>query len=233
MTRSERPMLYQGAMVRTILRDVEPKTQTRRLVKDQAGLLPCPPTLRPSLDARQMLTAFWGVHARPCPYGRPGDRLWVKETFYAFGRWETRYSAKKGRDEWHFIDMTVECGHAYHYDVNDPVKIVGAKGRSSITPMWWKRPAIFMPRQASRILLEVTEVRVQRLQDISEADALAEGVYSVQCNDLGTEVPYYRSLHEPRDLYRMLWDSINGKTPGAAWADNPWVWVVSFKRVTP
>ncbi len=103
-----------------------------------------------------------------------------------------------------------------------------------------------MPRHASRITLGITGVRVERLQDISEADAIAEGVHSVRCNDLGTEVPYYRSLYEPRELYRMLWESINpadipllddhGKKVGmqknpAAWDANPWVWVIKFKRL--
>jgi len=172
-----------------------------------------------------------------CPYGQPGDRLWVKETFYAFGRWETRFSAKKGRDEWHFIDMTLECGHAYHYDAEDPVKVLGAKGRGGVTPMWWKRPAIFMPRAASRILLEVTDVRVERLQDISEADAIAEGI-----------IPHVRGgwhwhPHDPANLddwhqfgfktaryaYESLWESING---AGSWDANPWVWTITFRKTT-
>ena len=133
--------------------------------------------------------------------------------------------------------MTLECWHAYHYDVEDPVKIIGAKGRGGATPMWWKRPAIFMPRAACRILLEVTEVRVQRLQDISEADAIAEGIepnpaWIGTYRDYSVERERQVWNLDPVASYRTLWDSINGKTPGAAWADNPWVWAVSFMRVT-
>jgi hypothetical protein len=70
---------------------------------------------------------------------------------YAFGRWETRFSQKKGRDEWHFVDMTLECGHSYCYDADqsNPVPMRGRRD-AGVTPGWWKRPAIFMPRAASR-----------------------------------------------------------------------------------
>ena len=81
------------------------------------------------------------------------------------------------------------------------------------------RPSIHMPRWASRILLEVTEVRVQRLQDIQEQDALAEGV-TVEVREIGAKQPF-----------KELWQSINSKRPGCDWQSNPWVWCVSFKRV--
>ena len=109
------------------------------------------------------------------PYGQQGDILWVRETFYAFGRWVTRYSEKKRRDEWHFIDMTAQCGRAYQYEADSP-DVPLATGRGGALPGWHKRPAIFMPRAASRILLEIVSVRVERLNGISETDARAEGV---------------------------------------------------------
>lgn len=178
-----------------------------------------------------------------CPYGaaanpfrEEGDRLWVKETFFAWGRWETRYNAKKGRDEWHFIDMTQECGKDYLYAA-DGVSNTQAfvKRRSSVVPVYWKRPAIFMPRHASRITLEVTGVRVERLQDISESDAIAEGMRQMRDGSgcwVGREGPGKLVTPWPtaRCAFRDLWESING---AGSWDANPFVWVVEFKRVTP
>ena len=159
---------------------------------------------------------------RCCPHGVPGDQLWVKETFYAWGRWETRYSAKKGRDEWHFVDMTLECGKAYLYAADGPrPQPLAGKRDGGTTPKWWKRPSIHMPRWASRITLEVTGVRVERLQDISEADALAEGVSAI-LDEMRRATP--------RCDFQALWQSING--PGS-WDANPWVWIVEFKRIKP
>lgn len=238
------PMLYQRAMVRAILREIDPKTQTRRGVKHRWPHLwvePWYPTGKVVSDLPTQPGAWMefrhrqqdepGYQGSPastlvlCPYGKPGEQIWVRETFFAFGRWETRFSTKKGRDEWHFVDMTLECGHAYHYDVEDPVTIVGSKGRGGITPMWWKRPAIFMPRAASRITLEITSVRVERLQDISDADAIAEGIE----RDGKWWRGYWPSgcgVALPTISYRSLWESINGS---GSWEANPFVWVVEFK----
>lgn len=221
----ERPILFSGAMVRSLLNCT--KSQTRRVVKPQPS---------PSSD-----TAFVGTDgiwrfSHPtlrcpvsheaddvrCPYGQPGDRLWVKETFYAWGRWETRYSAKKGRDEWHFIDLTIDSGKQYRY----PATMGGCSStrqRGDVMPQWWKRPAIFMPRGASRIDLDITGVRVERLNDISEADAEAEGV------DFLRHVPDADETLTAKELYWCLLDSINGN---GSWAANPWVWAVELKRVT-
>lgn len=204
-----RPMLYSGPMVRAILAGT--KTQTRRVVK------PAPRTVDGVPDWKSVR----------CPYGQPGDRLWVRETFYAFGRWVTQFNAKKGRDEWHFIDMTLESGKSYLHPASDsqPQPMGGKRHKGGITPTWWKRPAIFMPAAASRITLEVTGVRVERLQDISETDALAEGI--VQLRDGGFGLPAGEHYHatDPRISYWSLWDHING--PGSVEA-NPWVWVVEW-----
>jgi hypothetical protein len=116
-----------------------------------------------------------GDHWVRCPHGQPGDQLWVRETFFAFGRWETRFSAEKGRDEWHFVDMTLESGQRYLFEAPEGWRRK-QRAAGGATPSWWRRPALFMPRAASRITLEITEVRVQRLQEISEADAVAEGI---------------------------------------------------------
>lgn len=219
----ERPILFSAPMVRAVLAGW--KTQTRRIVKPQPEVSEqgnlCGPWLSRPLGGL-LLPKLQDITMH-CPYGQSGDRLWVRETFFAFGRWETRFSVKKGRDEWHFIDMTLECGHAYSYAAADgghPLPMRGIRD-SGATPGWWKRPAIFMPRAASRILLDVTAVRVERLQDISEADAIAEG-----CATQGN-VPQF-PYKTPIENYATLWESING--PGS-WKANPFVWVVAFQRV--
>ncbi len=209
----ESPILMSAPMVRALLAGT--KRQTRRVVKPQ-----------PFAGAAQ---EHWSISefGQFCPYGQPGDRLWVRETFYAFGRWVTQFNAKKGRDEWHFIDMTVECGYWYFYAASEAPKTVATFRRAGATPMWWKRPAIFMPRAASRILLDVIGVRVERLQEISEADAMAEGVTRDEHGWTNYAVPT-DCWESPKDSYRTLWESING--PGS-WDANPWVWAVSFKRI--
>lgn len=253
----ELPILFSGAMVRALLAGT--KTQTRRVVKGVkhipswgsavgrtggAWMYGSPAALGLTdrgdnwgviLDddhLRRMCTreAYgWGARSG-CPYGVAGDHLWVKETYFAWGLWETRFSAKKGRDEWHFVDMTLESGKAYLHPATDPQPqpMGGKRHKGGVTPTWWKRPAIFMPRAASRISLEVTEVRVERLQDISEVDALAEGI--VQLGDGGYGLPAGEHYHaaDPRQSYFSLWEEING--PGSVESD-PWVWAVSFKVV--
>lgn len=247
----EGPILFSEPMVLANLRDVDPKTQTRR------GMNPQPSEEAVRLYAGNIVAhdiecsesgGYLGFGFQDekqiwqCPYGKPGDKLWVRETFFAFGRWETRFSAKKARDEWHFVDLTIESGHTYHYAAGggQPQPMRGRRD-AGVTPGWWKRPAIFMPRAASRTTLLVKKVRVERLQDISEADAIAEGI------ERGVGFPgWYRGplkgdspgLQEsgrtfhiptafPRLAYRALWESINGAD---SWAANPWLWVVDYER---
>ena len=185
----ERPILFSAPMVRAILDGS--KSQTRRVVKqDRDGLLDCKPT--PAWDA------FWQCVA--CPYGKPGDRLWVRETWSA--------------DAW--FD-----GHAPN-DIPDSAYIAYAAGRRAVAwpaAMGKVRPSIHMPRWASRILLEVTDVRVERAQDISDRDARDEG--AEQIGDC--EGAYVAG-------FRRLWESINGAD---SWSANPWVWVVEFRRIEP
>lgn len=230
----EFPILFSAPMVRAIL--AGDKTQTRRVVKPQFAPDAVPAEMCAETAEGWQTTGHSGLwwcdaagnadDAIRCPYGIPGDRLWVRETFYAFGRWETRFSAKKGRDEWHFIDMTVECGKAYAYAADGaPHDFKKGNQRSSITPAWWKRPAIHMPRAASRITPEIIGVRVEHLQDISEADARAEGTAGGH-----GAIPGYQYNATPGEHYRWLWNSINGSV---SWDANPWVWVVEFKRIAP
>jgi len=174
-------------MVRALLAGT--KTQTRRALRQPAGV-------------------------ERNRFGEPGDLLWVRETFFAFGRWTTRFNPRKQRDEWVFIDMTRASGHAWRYAA-DEAPGFAAQGRRALdaAPCWHKRTALFMPRAASRILLRIAEVRIESLQDISLADALAEGIAP------GT-------VADPVLAYRGIWEGING--PGS-WEANPLVWVVAFK----
>ena len=142
-----------------------------------------------------------GVYSEPrCPDGVPGDRLWVRET-WADVRWM--------QEPEHFPN-----GVSYRADCSaDSLKLAEHYG------VRWK-PSIHMPRWASRITLEVTEVRAQRLQDITEEDARAEGVNCAVGGFITTN---------PVNAFHGLWDYINGKR--APWDSNPWVWAVTFRRV--
>jgi hypothetical protein len=189
----ERGILFSKPMILALL--AGRKTQTRRLVKDQSILVDGggqPFTQR--WDKGEEVN--WRTDVR-CPYGVPGDRLWVRETFIAgmFNGGERKWVRYRATDE---------------KEVPSGTK--------------WK-PSIYLPRWASRITLEVTEVRAQRLQEISVEDAIGEGY--PQDPLLG--IP--NDIEAPRRWYRDLWDQINGDRLADAWASNPWVWAVSFRVV--
>jgi hypothetical protein len=191
----EKPILFSGDMVKAILDGR--KTQTRRIVKPQpylrAGLWQWDPT-RSDHDIWLENEAFDSGDFGPwrlamCPYGVPGDRLWVRETF------TTDFIGPRNR---------------IVYRTDNEVGICK-----------WK-PSIFMPRAASRITLEITEVRCQRLHEISDDDAISEGVTATTKEWLG--------VGHAVAVYSDLWDSINGK---GAWDKKPWIWAISFKRINP
>lgn len=143
-----------------------------------------------------------------CPYGQPGDRLWVREAWRA----DRQFDSLAPRELNHtFTAIGYEAGGAL-LRLAEPGKL---------------RPGMFMPRWASRITLEVTGVRVERLQDISQADAVAEGAPPSHPSIDAVSRDYgYPDF--PRSWYAQLWDSING--PGS-WKSNPWLWVVEFRRI--
>lgn len=191
----ERPILFSGEMVRAILEGR--KTQTRRIVK---------PALRNDTEMR------FFQDEQPtylCPYGKAGDLLWVRET------WAEICYNECGCDGGECLD------HGFVYKADTPNdKYPGEWPNEFLpeeVPCRW-RPSIHMPRSASRILLEITDVRVERLQDISEEDAKAEGV------------EWMHSLLEPTESFSELWQSINGSE---SWANNPFVWAITFKRIQP
>lgn len=222
----ERPILFSAPMVRALLDGS--KTQTRRVVKDLppwkiteivASASGCGRWLPngPAPSGRGMASGHW----RPCPYGQPGDRLWVRETWLEDpeddGTWGyTQYMSCKGSP---LSDIPKRFQKAEH--------CIFRADWGGHDVVW--RPSIHMPRWASRILLEVVSVRVERLQDISEADARAEGAPGYE---EGVDAPPPSDEHEwsYSASYQRVWEAING---AGSWDANPWVWVVEFKRVTP
>lgn len=207
----ERPILFKGEMVLAIMRG--DKTQTRRIMNPQ-----------PWIDRKDQ-RYVWGKRGRDSgpwiswtelptdqllkyaeiPFGHPGDRLWVKETF-----------------------------RLAHKTATEPEVIYRASNPEVCGAPW--KPSIFMPRSASRETLDITAVKVERLQDISEEDAIAEGVERdskvTWCEAWKHYAPSTTEqwASTARDSYRTLWESINGKT---SWEKNPYVWCIAFKRLTP
>lgn len=214
-------ILFTAPMVCAIRRGQ--KTQTRREVKGLEEGVCC---LGIEKDGTYLFTRGHAYAKVQCPYGKPGSRLYVCETFYAYGRWETRFSAKKGRDEWHFVDRTEELGLPYKYAADAPEVMISS--RNSVYSGWHRRPAIFMPRKAVRIVLEVVIVRVERLQDITEADAVTEGVQPTGGGRYWLGADGLTPRGSARDAYRDLWEHING---AGSWESNPWVWVYEFKEI--
>ncbi|GJH15010.1 hypothetical protein CBA19CS22_00730 [Caballeronia novacaledonica] len=219
----EIPMLFSGAMVRAILDGR--KTQTRRVVKSSRAwpiefVGGAGDREDPSCYGFEDLNSaqWWTLapsdavdsHQIPCPYGAPGDRLWVREACGAHELREgldgVRYAADGGFVP---IDGTQEA-------VDWWIVLNSYRGLKCATV-----PPIHMPRWASRITLEITGVRVERLQEISQDDAEAEGINFLR------SVPDADETLDARGLFHCLWDGINGD---GAWAANPWVWVVEFKR---
>lgn len=238
-----RPILFSAPMVRALFAGT--KTQTRRTVKKQPP--PWTETVRRLHDASSIYVGHGWQAETPmdkrreswrdaCPYGAPGDTLWVREEHYRFGHWEpiAGVRTKGGRQKWKFVAETAEV----RYNDNAPESFrKGRHHKDPTTPAWHKRLARFMPRALSRLTLEITAVRVERLQGISEADCWAEGIEA--CDGILENTAIFdcakrmgRSYEDAAPTYAALWESINGEKPEACWSANPWVWVVEFKRVT-
>jgi len=202
----ERPILMCGEMVRATLDDL--KFQTRRIMKPQPSADWSPHSygeVHKMKDGAFVMhkgapvcigwgpTDCMGEEAYACPYGQPADRLWVRETFC----------------------VCPKCDCFLGYRANQELPAV-CEFCGQMNRIKWK-PSLFMPRSASRLTLEIESVRVERLQDISGKDCIAEGV-------LGHGGDESRAKTE----YMLLWESINGK---GSWALNPWVWVIEFKKL--
>lgn len=250
----ERPILFSAPMVRAIL--AGEKTQTRRIVaiddkpisaraadkgKRQRGI----PTnavnvrfLGPYLKCDAPVGSATVSARVECPYGDIGDRLWVRETWRT---WDERC-----------VDRDVEDSHVCSPHCRQTYVAYAATPRKGFRPepdraaitylddstpiernprlMGPWRPSIFMPRAASRITLDIVSVRVERLQDITQADARMEGVATADGTPFGASWDGHLDgvLCGPRVRFAELWDTINGKR--ATWVSNPWVWVIGLKR---
>jgi hypothetical protein len=188
----QRSIPFMADMIRAILEDR--KTQTRRVITYNA-MSGHPKEWKFIDENREYLKQF-------CKYGVPGDRLWVKETL-----------------------MSVKCcgGNATVYAADSTMPL--SPTTKTLYPWKWKPSklgAMYCPRWASRITLEITDIRVQRLKEISAEDAVAEGML------------WAKEVYPPSSViadYGCLWNAINAKRRGCGWNANPWVWAISFKRV--
>ncbi|HBQ8417721.1 TPA: morphogenetic protein [Klebsiella pneumoniae] len=228
---TERGMIFNAEMVRAIL--AGRKTQTRRIMKvqpesNQLGLLLITDSTRHSDIGRY----HWaesnatGNYVRSklfaCPFGAVGDQIWVRETFqgplFNYEQMDEYLEDSSKFEKPEFCQYAADGGHRPEYQDAD----------DNLRHGW--RPSIHMPRWASRILLEITDVRVERLNAISEEDARAEGIIDGGCLNCGEPEPCGCANPEPdaTDAFAYLWQSIYGQE---SWNANPWVWVIEFKRV--
>jgi hypothetical protein len=190
---TERPINFNGPMVRAILAGA--KSQTRRVVKPSG------------LCVYDTMTGKEVENIKPvkCPYGQTGDRLWVREQL-----------VRPDGDPWLYAA--------------DRMPVVVEKEDETAMIVWAHHkkqdycPSIHMPRLASRITLEIVSVRVERLQEISEADSKAEGITHADAMAMGDDYPA---------AFRCLWHTIHAADGAHGWEANPWVWVIEFRRVMP
>lgn len=222
----ERPILFSTPMVQAIL--AGNKTQTRRIIKSPAKNMQesgqevikrnpdNDPWYKDRIWSMRTQQGLWGDYTNKqflefCPYGQIGDQLWVRETWQPWKRTNIEY------DEWEPLPVS-------RFEEADSIEYRASS--DSLGP--WK-PSIHMPRSESRIQLEITNIRVERLQDISEADAKAEGINHCPKRIVkphSNPVEYIEV--SAKDYFQDLWESINGPE---SWTANPWVWVIEFKRL--
>lgn len=259
----ERGILYSGAMVRSIIADL--KRQTRRVVKLDPWMVRAGMSLEgawvdPGLGGGAYLKVpgpDGTAHRLRCPHGDIGDRLWVREAWTADTTPDAARAISADEFEgslwWHEVPLPYrgqENAAYIYYRADNAIVHAGASDvawqyrvsswepdADELEGLKWT-PGIHMPRWAARIVLEITDVRVERLQDISASDCYDEGVRTVPSDQKaaflpGTDIYEVRGSADERyrGVYRQLWDSINGKR--APWASNPFVWVISFRQVTP
>lgn len=187
---TEHPILFSTPMVQAILEGR--KIMTRRILKVKG----CKPFIPDARTWSKEDILAWTANGSTCPYGIPGDKLWVRETFMEYA--PNQFEYKSG-----FTD--------------EPIK--------------WK-PSIHMPKVAARIWLQITDIRVERLQDISEEEAKKEGLKFAKSTIDPCYLDYmvggYNAMTTAYKSFRSLWRKINGEE---SWDVNPWVWIIEFKRI--
>lgn len=226
--RKSKPILFSPAMVQAIFDGR--KNQTRRVLKsttEHEG-----PYNSAYIEAHIKHVGWKEI----CPHGKIGDLLWVRETHYRFGHWRPvpGVKTKTGKQKWCFIADTEEVRFS---DDPPPIFRISRHPVDHASPAWHKRLARFMPRSLCRLQLEIKDIRIEALQDISEADAQNEGppeylssssalVCYSSSGSMAHKVVEIEQDEYWRDNFRQLWDSINGS---GSWSVNPWVWVLDFK----
>jgi len=216
----ERPILFTGAMVRAILSGLKPQTRRAAKLPQQNPLGRWEASTSGGHGARDGKgnlvpehACIWHTRtgeAFSCPLGEPGDRLWVRETWMDLTGTGIEHR-----------DMATGKRTRYAYGADSPKGSCSDQARKDYGLRW--RPSIHMPRDACRLVLEITAVRVERLQAISEADAVAEGLSQ---SESGGWLP--GPCDHPEWAFHQLWAQVYGEP---AWQANPWVWVIEFKRV--
>lgn len=239
----ERPIIFSAPMARAIMEGR--KTMTRRQIKtitvESAAVGRHRVKLTEADHSGNDMRADFEEGMFACPYGQIGDRLWVREAFMAVGYGGFGQTIDSGYERFETIGIEFAAGgDPVTFDFLNGTAIDGTPesvdyamaSRMSDSGPEGYRPSIHMPRWASRIALEVTGVRVERLQDITNSDATAEGCQAIAGAKWQTfaEADAGSPMHDhtARDAFAGLWDAINGE---GSWAANPWVWVVEFKRV--
>lgn len=220
MSDKERPILFSGPMVRAILDGK--KTQTRRVVTHVAAIGTPSTWCETAVKNPAAFEKIAGDYRRFSPYGTVGGRLWVRETMYIDAIPYDRGPLPKTRPG----DLDVDT--LYFRADGECCEQIPECCCAEIGRVPW-RPSIHMPRWASRITLEIESVRVERLQSMGEVDAIAEGVDPLV--DATQPDPWAQTNF--LGAYELLWDAINGERNGGAykWRYNPWVWVISFRRI--
>lgn len=231
-----KPILFSYTMVQALLSNI--KSQTRRVIKPQP------------IDNREVDGNFYEgnhkgyvkVDGHPnwrdqfvsefSPYEK-GNILYVRETHFRFGKWVKDGVTKKGGQKWKFTPLS----NNIHFEDNPPATFFKSRqannerGNWEEMPTFYKRNSLFMPKKLARIFLEITNVRVERLQEISKHDSIAEGVESIYFKQglFGKELqrPDRTLAQTEQSCMEHLWVKINGKE---SWEANPWVWVIEFKK---
>lgn len=219
-----KPILFSRPMVEAIIDGS--KTQTRRIINSDVNNIQWQPIVLNGYGG------FCDEHGNPIkPKYKIGDIVWVRETFYAYGRWVKNGLSKTGKQKYKFNDFTLLSYSNFQYKYEDckPQRIKTGKENEI---GWYKRPSLFMPKKACRLFIKIEDVAAEKVQSISKEDAIKEGLKEFTKD--GTVSKYGLENWIWSDMPRLatnafgyLWSKINGKE---SWDENPFVWVYSFKR---